>query len=193
MLKLLRKNLKIFIWLIVLAFAIWGASSFTSLRDESSAYAGKVWGERISHKEFLTTARFYELILSTRHDQAGQPPVEPPTPEELHGLSWQMIILSRKAKRMGIQVTDQEVAQEIERQFSSGLGFDPQHYQYWVRNSFHGQPRDFEELVRNYLAGQKVRLQVLAPIAEDKRDTQWLGWMSSLMTTARFEDYTTNN
>ena len=69
-------------------------------------------------------------------------------------------------------------------------GFNPQHYQYWVRDSFRGQPRDFEEVVRKYLAGQKVRQQVLAPIAEDKREAQWLGWMSSLMTTARFEDYT---
>lgn len=191
MLDFFRKNLKIFIWMIVLSFVIWGGSSFTSLREETSAYAGKVWGERISYKEFMTTGRFYELLFQAHRPDETAPGVEPPSPEELHGLTWQMIILSREAKRMGLQVSDQEVAQEIQRQFSTLEGFNVNFYQRWVRDSFRGRPRDFEEVVRKYLAGQKVREKVLAPIAEDKREAQWLGWISSLMTTARFEDYTT--
>ncbi len=73
-----RKNIKLFIWIIVLSFVIWGAgSSITAFRGESTGTVGKVGKENISQKEFLMMFRFYELLSQAQSAEAKAQASEP--------------------------------------------------------------------------------------------------------------------
>jgi hypothetical protein len=221
MLPFFRKNIKIFIWVIVFSFAAWGAGSIAISRDKSASYAGKVFGEKISHKEYLAMFRFFDLMTQNqeRKKQEAQTssqaesngneepaknttaetkdsPTTPPAPPEapnfdrLRMLAWQTIILSREAKREGVTVTDDEVADEIQMLFAGGNNFNPEFYRMWVEKQFRTKPRDFEETIRKYLASQKVRDHILNTAPEKEKDKKLMEWLVSVMSRAKLEDYT---
>ena len=48
MLKLFRKNIKVIIWVIVLAFVAWGAGTLTISKGSDSLYVGAIGNEKIS-------------------------------------------------------------------------------------------------------------------------------------------------
>lgn len=228
MFKFFRKNIKLFIWLIVLAFIIWGAgSSITAFLGESSSYAGKIGNENISQKEFLMVFRFYELLTRTKPETQSPPstttassekisessravvdasattaspqasgeetqtPAEAPSYDEIKAITWETIILNREAKKRKIRVTDEEVAGEIQKQFSTaGSNFNVEFYEHWVRQNFRGEPREFEEVLRKHLTIQKVREQILANIPEADRQKHWIDFIIPVMTNAKFIDHT---
>ena len=234
MFNFFRKNIKVFIWLIVLAFIVWGAgSSITAFLGDSSSYAGKIGKERISQREFLTLFRFYEMLMqpkppevktetpkpaeakdkspeekkeSSKTEPAAQdsvrqqtaetakPAVEPPKPpafEEVKAMTWQTIILNREAKKRKIRIADEEVADEIQKQFSGGgNNFNQEFYEAWVRKNFRGEPREFEEALREHLTIQKVRAQILKDVPEADRDKHWLEFLAPVLSNGKFVDYT---
>ena len=176
MLKFYRKNIKLIIWLIVLSFVIWGAGSISVSRQSASSYMGSINGERISNKEFLTTLRYYDLLSRTRADQKQTSQDQKQTEEttipdslsfsQIRALTWQAIVLSREAKREGIQVTDEEVREEVEQLFGGTSGFNNEFYRNWIHTNFRGQARDFEEAVRKHISVQKIRQRVLEGVSE---------------------------
>ncbi len=199
MLKFYRKNLKFIIWTIVLSFVIWEVSAVTISRQSVSPYIGSVGHEKISHKEFMTTFRYYDLLahsqeaqIETSQNQKGTkeaPKPEPLSFDQLRALTWQTIVLSREAKREGIRISDKEVQNEVEKLFSTGNGFNEEFYQTWVRTNFRETPRDFEETVRKRLAVQKIREKVLGGIPEKDRETRWFEWMQLILSRANVHDY----
>ena len=204
MLNFYRKNIKLFIWLIVLSFIIWGAGTISVSKQSVSSYIGSVNGKKISHKEFLTTLRYYDLLARTQAARAREKTAptqkgakEKETPEsenlsfdQLRALTWQAIVLSQEAKHEGIRVRDEEVREEVERLFSGSAGFNEEFYQTWIHTNFRGQPRDFEEAVRKYLAVQKMRQKVLEGAPEKNRETRWLEWLKPVIIKANVHDYT---
>lgn len=86
-----RKHIKLVIWVIVLSFAAWGAGTIAVSQDKTASYAGKVFGEKISHKEFMTVLRLYDLLARAERaikkpapdtqdektEGSNQPPVDP--------------------------------------------------------------------------------------------------------------------
>ena len=193
MLKFYRKNIKLIIWLIVLSFAIWGIGTISISKESASPYVGSIRGEKISHKEFLTTLRYYDLLTRSQTDENKTPKQEPLSSDQLRSLTWQAIILSREAAREGITVSDQEVRGEVEKLFSAGGSFDQALYQNWIRNQFRGRARDFEEVIRKHLTTQKIREKILAGIPEAERKTRWLEWLTSVISQSRVEDYTADS
>ena len=215
MLKFYRKNIKLFIWLIILSFAIWGAGSISVSRDSVSPYVGTVGKEKISHKEFMITTRYFDLLSRSRteqeqkneepkneeakvqetQNQETKEPAEPPKQEPLSydqvkGLAWQMIVLSREAKREGIAVSDEEVQNEIQRLFSQDGVFQQSFYEQWVQNNFRVQTRDFEELVRKHLASDKIRQKVLKDVPEGERNSKWIEWFIPVISKSELKDQT---
>lgn len=207
MFSFFRKNIKLFIWIIVLSFVIWGAgSSITVFRGESTGTVGKVGKENISQKEFLMMFRFYELLNQARSAEpkaqtpespetaaksgASLPAAEPPAPpsyEEIKGISWQTIILNREAKKRGIRVTDQEVADEIRKQFSGPDNyFNQEVYEGWVRRNFRGEPREFEEAFRKHMVIQKIREQILDGASEADQEKRWLEFLIPVVSNAKW-------
>ena len=200
MLKFYRKNIKLFIWLIVLSFIIWGAGSISVSRQSVFSYIGSVKGEKISQKEFLTTMRYYDLLVRTqaaREKTSSNQNQTEKTPEsetlsvnQLQALTWQAIVLSREAKQEGIHVNDEEVRNEIEKLFSGSAGFNEEFYQTWIHTNFRGQARDFEEAVRKHIAVQKMRQKVLEGIPEKEREARWLEWLKPVIIHANVRDFT---
>ena len=198
MLKFYRKHIKLFIWLIVLSFVGWGIGTITFSKEGSSSYIGIVGKAKISYKEFLTTSRFYVLLdkANFNNQNAGQEKnkaevaqSKPLSFEELRGLTWQEIVLSREAKRAGISISDEEVRKEVERLFSANGAFDSAFYESWIRNYFRSRPRDFEEAVRKYLSSQKLREQILKGVPEGERENRWRMWLIPVLSHTKFVDY----
>lgn len=200
MLKFYRKNIKLIIWLIVLSFAAWGIGTISLSKESAFSYAGSVRGEKISHKEFLTTLRYYDLLSRAQVTKDGPPQnkkapeaaqkQEPLSFDQLRGLTWQAIILSREAIREGITVSDQEVRDEVEKLFSTEGKFDSVFYQNWIHNQFRSRARDFEEAIRKHLATQKIRQKVLEKIPEADQKTRWVEWLTLVMSQSDVKDYT---
>ncbi len=196
MLKFYRKNIKTIIWLIVLSFVAWGVGTISISREEASPYIGSVGGEKISHKEFLTTLRFYELLTRVQEKEIEpkekKSTSEPPSFEALRSQAWQAIVLSREAARQGIRASDEEVRAEVQRLFSSEAGgFDREFYQRWITANFRGEARDFEETVRKHLHTGKLQEKVLTGVPESEREGRWLAWLISTYSKAKVQDDTT--
>lgn len=183
----------------MLSFLIWEVSAVTISRQSTSPYIGSVGHEKISHKEFTTTFRYYDLLA---HSQESQNEIaqnqkgtkkasksEPLSFDQLRALTWQAIVLSREAKREGIRISDEEVRKEVEKLFSTGNEFNEGLYQTWVQTNFRGTPRDFEESVRKHLAVQKIREKVLEGIPEKDHETRWLQWMQLTLSRTNVRDY----
>ena len=210
MLKFYRKNIKFFIWLIILSFAIWGAGSISVSRESASLYVGTVGKEKISHKEFMITTRYFDLLSRSRSEQerkneeakaqetknqetketAEPPKQEPLSYDQVKGLAWQMIVLSREAKREEITVSDEEVQNEIRKLFSQDGAFQQDFYEQWVQNNFRVQSRDFEEIIRKHLASDKLREKVLKDVPEDQRNSRWLEWFIPVISKSELKDQT---
>ncbi len=189
MLKFYRQNIKTIIWVVVLSFVAWGVGTLSISTLLSSPYEGSIRGEKITKKEFSSTMRFYDLMTRVKKKEFEAPESEPLTEEQLRALTWQTIILAREAKREHIKVTDEDVKAEIEKLFVVEGHFVLMFYQDWVWKNFKGRSRDFEEILRKYLAVQKMRQKVLAGIPEDKQDSQWLQWLTNTIGSMQLKDY----
>lgn len=191
--------------------------------QNASTYIGSVGKEKISQKEFLITARYFELLnqsganrkqkneeIETQKDEKQEikkeedsfqqsqkegpqtenkfPLEEPLSYDQIKGLAWQMIVLSREAKREGIAVTDEEVQTEIRKLFSKNGVFHQDFYEQWVQNNFRVQAREFEELIRKHIASDKLREKVLKDVPEEQHQNQWLEWFIPVMSKSEFKD-----
>lgn len=187
MLRFYRRHIKTFIWVIVLSFVAWGIGTLSISTNDSSPYAGSIRGQKITQKEFMMTMRFYDLL--TRR-QGKEPKSEPLSYEQLRALTWQTIIVSREAKQQGIEITDEDITAEIEKLFSVDGSFSLILYQDWVRQNFDGRSRDFEEVIRRYLAVQNIRQKVLTGIPEAERENHWVKWLTNTIGSAQLKDFT---
>ena len=187
----------------MLSFIAWGAGTLTLSKESSSAYVGSVGSEKITHKEFSTVFRYYDLLARTQaaeedktqgekeEKKSGEQTPKPNVPsfDELKGLTWQTIVLSREARREGITVSDEDVRNEVMRIFSTNGNFDQALYDQWIRNIFQGRARDFEEVIRKHVASQKLNEKILKGVPETERETHWQKWFQALASRTKIQDY----
>lgn len=162
MLDAFRKHTKLVIWTVVASFALFGVVSFgTSLSQEESRYAGKVFGKPVTFQEFN---RFYKASQIFSYSEDGE---SPPDPDLIHHKTWQNLIYSRAAKKQNIKVSDDEVRTDLTRLLKA-QGFDtpiPSIYEKWVERNFRISPKEFEEMLRDTLRVQKlVQLAANMPV-----------------------------
>jgi hypothetical protein len=154
MLKIMRKNTRIIIWCVVIAFALWGAGSLVVGTQELSPYAGEVQGEKIKLRDFEKQKKILKLFLPI---EASNLPDSVLTLE-----TFKQIALSQEAKRRGLKVTDVEVRSTIESLLGrGGAGIDAEGYSQWTKSVLNEKPRDFEEALRQTLLAQKLLGQLL--------------------------------
>lgn len=153
MLDLLRKNTKIIVWAVVIAFILWGGYSVGTQFKKEGRIAGELFGKEISFQEFN---RFY--TANQLFSFSGKNIEDP---EQLRRYTWQSIIYSKEAKRRGIQVTDDEVRQEILRLLAAQKieNPTPEFYKVWVERQLKESTRDFELQIREFLRLQKLIVQ----------------------------------
>ena len=186
MLKFLRKNTKVIVWTVVIAFVTWGGYAVHSQFEASNRAPGRIFGKDISFREYLSAQQIVQLFYAPPKDK------EPPSAEEMEAKTWQFLILSHEAKHRNVSVTDEEVRREVARLFGGegSLTLAREQYFDWIRREFHREPREFEDEVRENLRVRKL-LEEIRKGFRDNSDERMKGWIADLMVQARPEIYRT--
>lgn len=132
---------------MVAAFVLWGASSVLISQNKTTSYAGEVFGRRVSYKEYKDISDMLNVFSSSGDSAAHADDSQ----------IWLHLVLKREAERKKIRVSDAEVRDQI-RQMFGGENFDSRRYEYWVQNTLRSNPRNFEELAREFIRIQKLIL-----------------------------------
>lgn len=150
MLKVLRKNTKLIIWTVIVAFVLWGGYSVGTQFQKQGRIAGEVFGKEVTFQEFdrhYRAAQIFSYSGQTLQD-----------PEQIKRQAWQNIIFAREAKQQKIKVSDNEVREEILRllKLQKIENATPEVYRQWLKGALREDPRDFETKLRDLLLIQKL-------------------------------------
>ena len=149
MLKLLRKKMKLILWittiLVVPTFVVWG----TMVRfgeKRGPAYAGIIFGRKVSFDEYSQT--FREVDQQNRR-MYGDNYSQFAKFLNLEEQTWDRLVLLYEARKRNIIVTDREVSEEIAKfpAFQKDGRFDQETYRKILANG----ARAFEEELRRSL------------------------------------------
>ncbi len=151
MLNVFRKNTKLIVWTVILAFALWGGFSVGTQFKQDGRYAGQVFGKKISFQEYDRFYRATQIFAAPESDKDVDP-------EMLRQSAWQAVIFSREAKQRQIEVSDSEVREQVLNLLNQQK-VDPQNYEDWVQRSLRQPPKQFEEQIREVLRIQKLFAQ----------------------------------
>ncbi|MFH1622521.1 MAG: SurA N-terminal domain-containing protein [Candidatus Omnitrophota bacterium] len=160
MLKLLRKQKfakKIFYLLaiiIVPSFILWGSA--TTIRDrQQKSYAGKIYGKKISFDEYMSMLNAWRNEIRLKFGDQAYQIEQLLDPNEA---VWNKLILLYEAKRLKIEVGNEELTQYITSlPFLQKDGiFDSELYELFLKYSMGIPPRAFEEQIRESLKVRKL-------------------------------------
>ena len=185
MLKFLRKNTKVVVWTVIIAFVAWGGYAVSVQFQESSRSAGSIFGKEVSFQDYLLANQAAQIF-----SPASEPGKEPPTAEEIESRTWEFLVLSHEARRRKIPVSDDEVRQEIGR-FLGGSPeskFTGEQYSRWIRSTFREEPREFEKQIREHLRIRKLIAEVRQKTATDPK-SDLKRWLLELFQQAQIKVY----
>lgn len=185
MLKFLRKRTKVIVWTVIVAFISWGGYAVSLQFEDSSRAAGKIFGKEISFREYQLAQHAVQIFTPSAKSDG-----EPLSPAEIEAQIWQFILLTREAKRRGIEVTDEEVLREILGLLSQS-GAAPltgEQYARWVRGAFREEPSDFEKQLGEHLRIRKLLEEARKEFKENP-DEKLKGWLFDLYTRSKLQVY----
>lgn len=187
MLKFLRKKTKMIIWAVIVAFVSWGGYAVSLQFEQSNRSPGRIFGKEVSFREHLLA---YHAVQIFSHPKSE----EPPKPEELEAQAWEFLILSYEARHRKIQVTDEEVREEIAQLLGRQEGFPATDDQYlqWIRATFHEEPREFENQLREHLRIRKLLEQVRKGMTGNPEQAT-RQWLLELYSRAKPQIYNTRS
>lgn len=151
MLKGLRKNTKTIIWTVIACFALWGGYAVSvELGQQDARFAGEVFGKKITYQDFDSFYRSSQIFSFSGKK------IEDPQTLRLH--AWQTLIYSLEAKNQRIDVSDQEIRDEILRILKEDKVENPtpEIYRRWVQAATRQTPQEFENQIREILRVQKL-------------------------------------
>jgi hypothetical protein len=178
MFSTLRKHSKTVIWLIIITFILWGASSLLISQSRSTSYAGEAFGRRVSYKEYNDISKMITLFKPPLETSAG----ETGTDSEI----WLYLALKREAEKTKISASDEEVRLEIQKMFGMREIFDARRYEEWVRGVLKDNPRNFEELVRTQI---RIRKLIRSVVPEGAEKSVFQEWIDGLLRRAQIKKY----
>lgn len=169
--KGMREGMKPVMWAVAVAFVaslfFVGASTMRKIiRQDQGPAVVVIDGKRISEEEFN---RVYLRELRMRYRKLQEESKRALTEQEERDLRIsaagaalnqivQRELILREARRLGLKVTDEEIADYIERNpnFKTGERFDPEVYERYVQERLGITPAEFEEQLRDYLLMERV-------------------------------------
>ena len=121
--------------------------------SNSGRMAGQIFGKGVSFVEFDAAYRAVQLFSFGDNNSAEAKPTE-----LLRRHAWENIMLSREAKNQKIDVSDQEVKDEIFRLMKLQKIDNPtsEIYHRWVKAGIRETPQVFEGQIRELLRIQKI-------------------------------------
>ncbi|MDP3919708.1 MAG: SurA N-terminal domain-containing protein [Candidatus Omnitrophota bacterium] len=167
MLKAFRKNTKLIIWTVVVSFALWGAFSVgISTRTKAGRWAGEVFGKDVSFQEFDAFYRSAQIFTF------GSEGIR--DPEVLQQKTWQSVIYAREAKRLIIEVTDDEVRAGLTSILAAQnlKTITPEQYEAWLQRTLRVAPHQFESQLREVIRIQKLIASIMSGPVEDPAEEQ---------------------
>ena len=182
MLNVMRKHagswmIKVLLFAIVIVFVFWGVGSFRSRRASKVA---TVNGEIISIADYR---RVYNNMVDQYRQRFGEALNDGMI--EMLQIKKQALdqlidrtILLQEAKKLGLRVTETEVADSIMKTeiFHSNGAFDSRRYRS-ILSQVHLTPEEFEADQKNVLLGQKLtRIIMGAAKVSDAEAHQWYDW-----------------
>jgi peptidyl-prolyl cis-trans isomerase D len=152
-----------FIALVVISFVFWGAVTPDAGDRREAASPGTLDGKPVSPELFRQA--YFSTYLTVVMAIGRGIDITPRIDEQLRQAAWQRLAALRAAERMGIVVTDDEVASAIQRHegFQFEGRFNVMAYKSFVQNflaRFGVSERQFEEHVRQEIALQKTRMLI---------------------------------
>lgn len=184
MLKFLRKKTRAIVWIVVVSFIAWGAYAVSLQFEESQRSPGRIFGKEVSFREYQLAERTVNIFTPQSTDE------NPPTPETVEARVWEFLILSHEAKRRKIEVSDEEVRQEISLVLVRQAGglLTGEAYPRWVRSVFHEEPHEFEQEVREHLRIRKLLAEVRKGYLQ-RTEARLRRWLLDLFHQAKVEVY----
>ena len=153
MLKIFRKNTKKIVWIVVLSFISFGASTTILSQNKKGKYIGEMFGKKITRTDF---DQAYRTIYFSPRIQSLMQKGENITEDILTDHTFQHLVFLYCAKKHSTKVSNDEVRTEILRRFSSPSdGFNERFYHRWVQNVTGLSTRLYEEGIRSELLVQK--------------------------------------
>ncbi len=196
MLKYLRSHTKTIIWIVIFCFCLWGGYAFSvslQKKDPQGRIAGEVFGKEVPLKDFYVFYKANQIFAF-----GGKKP--PEDKSLLHIQTWQSLIFDYEAKNQKINVSDQEVRDEVLRLLKDQKIETPtnQFYEKWLQRSFNMSAQEFEHAIREILRIQKLIVQfnstaVEAPKAEEIRKRFDREQNSLSLDLLKFENQETAN
>ncbi|MBI3615782.1 MAG: peptidylprolyl isomerase [Candidatus Omnitrophica bacterium] len=144
----------------IAGFLLWLVGTVVSLQATQAETAGFLFGRKIP---FQTYQRALEAATHQAILTHGEKAHQEVSNEELGHQAWERLMLLREAKRLGIQVSDREIIEELKRWpiFQRDGQFDRVGYQAIVQYTLGTSPRAFEEEIRENLTLKKLFEQAL--------------------------------
>ncbi len=141
-----RNQKKLLGGLVVFLMAIWGIGPGINYLVPKPSM-GRIFGEKISQEEFNdTVVRWARVFFRDSKEQISQE-------------VWQQMALVHLSEKMGVYVTNEELAQEIQRLFPFGqeMFSNREGYQRMIGSIFRMTEYQFEKTIREFLLAQKLR------------------------------------
>lgn len=184
MLKFLRKKTKIIIWSVIIAFVSWGGYAVSVQFEQANRSPGRIFGKEVSFREYLLASRAVQNLSPSSKGEI------PPQPEEIEARTWQFLALSREAKRKKIDVSDEEMRQEISQLINpnGAASITDEQYLRWVRTNFREEPREFENQLRERIRIRKLLDQV-RKIQPENSEEGLKRWLLELASRAKITVY----
>ncbi len=150
MLKSFRKHTKIIIWAVAISFILWGGFSAGVSVKGPGRFAGEAFGHKITHQEFNRFFKASQIFSFSGKDTSD--------PDLLRQQTWQNILYAKEAKRLRVDVSDDEVRNEINRIFEmQGISnLTSELYNEWLSRTVRLSPHEFEVLIREMIRIQKL-------------------------------------
>ncbi len=161
MFKHLRKNMKLVMWMVLVAFVLWGGGSFVASRSQTSLVVGKVFGKKVLYNHYVVA---WEACRNQAMMMYGDKFHQVAEYLNLEKEAWDRIILLKEAKRRKVKVPDKEVIEKIRNMplFQSSQGtFAPDMYERIITYYLKTQPRNFEEQIRQSLVITSLRDSIM--------------------------------
>ncbi|MCJ7645379.1 SurA N-terminal domain-containing protein [bacterium] len=166
MMSFLRKNVKTFLWCIVISFVI-GVFLWNFSTRRLIDCVVRVNGIKISYSSFLESVN---RRIRNWYDENPEKELTDAQTKELKSEVLSSLIqeelLHQEAKKYGIYVSQSEIINTIRSlpQFQKDGKFQPQLYFYILRNYFRTEPATYEAQVKNAIINQKLRNLILSSV-----------------------------
>ncbi|MCP5002884.1 MAG: hypothetical protein GY941_02890 [Planctomycetes bacterium] len=142
-----RRNQKKFLGgLVVFLMAIWGIGPGINYLVPKPSM-GRIFGDKVSQEEFNDTViRWARVFFRDSKEQISRE-------------VWQQMAMVHLSEKMGVYVTNEELAQEIQRLFPFGqqMFSDREGYQRMIGSIFRMTQYQFEKTIREFLLAQKLK------------------------------------